>query len=137
MIEIFDKNQKAKGAPFFPSIVSCGLFGIADDFSENFLSLDEKYLKNKDSTFFLRAGGNSMEPEIKKDDILIVDRSIKLVSNRIAVFYLNQVAVCKLYIKKNQQVLLRSFNSHYPDIQISEKDDLELFGVVIGIARDV
>ena len=33
--------------------VSCGLFGISDDFIENYQSLDERFVKNKESTFFI------------------------------------------------------------------------------------
>jgi len=123
--------------PLFTSKVSCGLFGIADDFSDNYLSLDAKYLVNKEATFLVRASGDSMSPEIKSGDILIVDRSIELVSGKVATFYLNGAAICKQFIKKfNGEIVLRSFNSSYQDIVISETDDLVLFGVVIGIARD-
>lgn len=122
--------------PLYSSKVSCGLFGIADDFSDNSLSLDEKYLVNKEATFLVRAGGDSMVPEIKQDDILIVDRSVELVSGKIATFHFNGNAVCKIFIIKDNEIILRSFNPKYKDIIITEADSLELFGVVIGIARD-
>lgn len=122
--------------PLYSSIVSCGLFGIADDFSDNYLSLDAKYLVNKEATFLVRAGGDSMEPEIKQGDILIVDRSVELVSGKIATFHFNGAAICKQFIKQGDKIILRSFSTEYKDIVISEADDLVLFGVVIGIARD-
>ena len=122
--------------PLYSSIVSCGLFGIADDFSDNYLSLDAKYLVNKESTFLVRAGGDSMAPEIKDRDILIVDRSVELISGKVATFHFNGAAICKLYVKKGDEIILRSFNKKYQDIVITEADDLLLFGVVIGIARD-
>jgi DNA polymerase V len=123
-------------APYYSSIVSCGLFGIADDFTENYLSLDEKYLTNKESTFFVRAGGDSMLPEIKPNDILIVDRSIKLTHGCIATFYLNGSAICKQYLKIPSGILLHSLNPDHKDIHIKDDDELQLFGVVIGLARD-
>ena len=61
--------------PLFTSYISCGLFGIADDFCDHYLSLDAKYLVNKEATFLVRAKGDSMSPEIKEGDILIIDRS--------------------------------------------------------------
>ena len=122
--------------PLF-SEISCGLFGIAEDFAEKYLSLDEKYLSNKESTFLVRAGGDSMEPEIKKGDILVVDRSIKLESGKIAALYFNGEAICKQYLKTSTGIILRSMNTKYKDIIVTENDELELFGVVIGITRDV
>lgn len=123
--------------PFFQSITSCGLFGIAEDFTDNYLSLDAKYLHNRESTFFIRASGNSMEPSIFPGDILIVDKSIPLQSGKIAAFYYNGHAICKQYLKVQNKVILKSYNSEYQDIEIQEGDDLQLFGVVIGLARDL
>lgn len=134
---LLDKLANTKvSIPFFNSIISCGLFGIADDFSDSYLSLDAKYLVNKEATFLVRAGGDSMAPEIKSGDILIVDRSMELISGKVATFHFNGHAVCKQFIKKGDQIFLRSFNPKYQDILITEGDDLVLFGVVIGLARD-
>ncbi|MBL7664317.1 MAG: S24 family peptidase [Bacteriovoracaceae bacterium] len=117
--------------------VSCGLFGITDDYTESFLSLDEKFRSNKEATFFVRASGDSMLPEIKPNDILIVDKSVALFNNAIATFYFNRRAICKQYIKTPKGIILRSLNSKYPDIIVKEDDEIDLFGVVTGLARDL
>ncbi len=130
-------TPKTLHAPIYGSIISCGLFGIADDFTENYLSLDEKYLSNRESTFLVRAGGDSMEPEIKAGDILIVDRSVPLTSGKIATFYFNGNAICKQYIKRAGKIFLHSYNLNYQDIEVKDTDDLQLFGVVTGITRDL
>lgn len=129
--------KKENLTPLYGSLVSCGLFGIADDFTDSYLSLDEKFLSNKESTFLVRAGGDSMLPEIKPMDIMIVDRSVKLVSGKIATFHFNGHAICKQYLEVNGKILLHSFNTNYEDIIIKDNDDLQLFGVVIGITRDL
>ena len=46
--------------------VSCGLFGLSDDFIESYQSLDERFIKNKTSSFLFEASGDSMEPTIFK-----------------------------------------------------------------------
>lgn len=124
-------------APSYESSVACGLFGISEDFSEHSLSLDEKYLTHRESTFFVRAGGDSMTPEIKPGDILIVDRSIPLHSGHIATFFLNGHSICKQYLKVHENIFLHSYNPDYDDFQIQENDDLQLFGVVVGMVRDL
>ena len=123
--------------PLFGSNVSCGLFGIADDFVDEYLSLDEKFVKNKEASFFVRAQGESMAPYILPKDILIVDRSVQLFDKAVAAFFLNNHAICKQYIKKDGRVYLRSFNKSHADIPITEDDQLDLFGVVTGIARSL
>lgn len=123
--------------PLYSGELVCGLFGISEDFIENYLSLDEKFGKNRESTFYIRASGDSMAPEIKEGDILIVDRSLK-VSNRsiVAVFY-NGSPMCKQMIILDNQKILRPYNKKYKDIMVSEEDELFLFGVVTGLARDL
>ncbi len=123
-------------APIYATPIACGLFGIADDFSEGYLSLDEKYLANRESTFFLRASGDSMQPKIFDNDILIVDRSVTLESGQIAAFYLNGNAICKIFYKGREGVILKSLNPKYHDIKLSSDDDLQLFGVVVASVRD-
>jgi DNA polymerase V len=128
--------NQAMNAPIYASQIACGLFGIADDFSEGYLSLDEKYLANRESTFFVRASGDSMQPKIFENDILIVDRSIPLESGQIAAFYLNGNAICKIFHKAKDGIILKSLNPKYQDIKLSSDDDLQLFGVVVASVRD-
>ena len=121
--------------PYFASKVSCGLFGISDDFIEDYLSLDQKFIKHKEASFFVQAEGDSMLPLIQDKDILIIDRSIPIFHQAIGTFFYNNQAICKKYIKHNGQVILRSLNTEYKDIIINEDDQLDLFGVVTGLAR--
>jgi DNA polymerase V len=122
--------------PLYAGRVSCGLFGIADDFVDEYLSLDERFIKNKEATFFVKAQGDSMAPNIVTGDILIVDRSIKVFSGAVVAIFYNDNAICKQYLKKEGQTLLSSFSSEVKDITVSDDDRLELFGVVVGLARN-
>ncbi len=128
-------THKQVGLPLFSSRVSCGLFGISDDFIEDYLSLDQKFIKHKEASFFVQAEGDSMGPLIQDKDILIVDRSVPIFHQGIATFFYNNQAICKKYIKQENQIILRSLNPKYKDIIITEDDQLDLFGVVIGLAR--
>lgn len=122
--------------PFYSSSIACGLFGIADDFVENYLSLDEKFMRNTQSTFYIRASGDSMAPKIEDKDILVIDTSLPIKSGAIGAFFYNDNPVCKLYIQTPEGVILRSLNTSYKDILIGEDDKLALFGVAIGLVRD-
>ncbi len=122
--------------PLYQGELACGLFGISEDFVENYLSLDEKFLRNREATFLVRAGGDSMSPEIKDNDILIVDRSLTAKHQSIIAVFYNGVAMCKQLYLEGENKYLRSFNSKYKNILIGEEDELLVFGVVIGLARD-
>lgn len=123
--------------PLYSGELACGLFGIADDFVESYLSLDEKFLKNKESTFFVRASGDSMSPEIKGGDILIVDRSLNPIDGSIVAVFFNGNPICKQLRIQGEHKFLHAFNKDYPDLEITEDDELQVFGVVIGLARDL
>lgn len=129
------KTESDQGFPMLGE-VSCGLFGISDDFVESYLSLDEKFMKNKESTFFVRASGNSMSPDIKNNDILVVDRSRLVFSGALIAFYLNGTPMCKQIIKLESRTYLKSSNPKFKTIVVNSDDELSVFGVVIGIVRD-
>lgn len=131
-----NKELKKHWIPLYSAQVACGLFGITDDFVDNYLSLDEKFIKNKNSTFFVKASGDSMRPKIEMGDILVVDTSLSLKHLSIGTFFYNGNPICKQWVIKEDGPYLRSFNSKYQEIKINEDDQIELFGVVIGLARE-
>lgn len=134
----FKTNQDHAHAnpPLYRGELACGLFGISEDFIENYLSLDEKFAKNREATFYIRASGDSMLPRIENGDILVVDRSLPVRSGSIVAVFFNGTALCKELIYENGQKILRSHNPKFKDLIISEDDELALFGVVVGLARD-
>ena len=77
-----------------------------------------------------------MLPEIKPQDILVVDRSVQAKSGSIVAVFYNGNPLCKELVIKSGEKRLRSFNKSYEDIIITEDDEVQIFGVVIGLARD-
>ena len=122
--------------PLYSGELACGLFGISEDFVESYLSLDEKFMKNKESTFFVRASGDSMTPQIQNEDILVVDRSISAIAKCVVAIYFNGTPMCKQLIEREGKTYLHSYNSKFQDIEITDSDELVVFGVVIGLVRD-
>lgn len=120
--------------PLFLSKASCGLFGISEDFIDKYQSLDQLLIRNKHSTFFFEADGDSMEPTIRPGQILIVDRSISSFNNRVCVICFEDKLVCKRIIQRNDHIVLKSDNPKYRDIIIQNTDSSLFWGVVIGVA---
>lgn len=122
--------------PLVPK-AECGLFGVAEDFSEAFQSLDERFVKCRESTYFFEANGTSMEPTIMDGDILIVDRSIKSFQGRVCILSYEGEIICKRVFVKNGAVILRSDNHKFKDIIVRENMSSLLWGVVVGRCGDV
>ncbi len=117
--------------------VHCGLFSISEDHIEKYQSLDTRFIRNRSSTFFFQAQGDCMSPLILENDILIVDRSIEVFHKRIVVVSVDGEMYCKKLIETPSHILLQSINPNHKDIQIDLELQIQVFGVVIAIARDI
>jgi DNA polymerase V len=134
-VEIVPQHIKDPWLTPLKGEVHCGLFGLTEDYQEKSLSLDELMIKNKEATFFFYAGGNSMNPMILENDILVVDCSKELLSNQIIVATLDGERICKRFTKKGGEVYLLSDNKAYPPLIIDKERDFIIFGPVIGLVR--
>lgn len=114
-----------------------GLFGIQEDHIQKYQSLDDRFVKNKSSTYFFVAAGDSMQPLILEKDILIVDRSLEPTHNKIVVVAVNGEMYCKRLVSRGGQLLLVSDNKNYSEIIINGEMDIHFFGVVTGLGRDL
>ncbi len=114
-----------------------GLFGISEDHIEKYQSLDSRFIRNRSSTFFFEAQGDSMAPLIIEKDILVIDRSLSVFNKRIVVVSFDGEMYCRRLIESGSRLILRSINPTHKDISIENETQVEIFGVVIAIARDI
>ena len=130
-----DIVQPSCHVPYIISKVSAGFPSPADDYLENNLNLDKLLIKNRPSTFLIRAGGDSMiNIGIYDGDILIVDRSLDAKSKDIviaSIFGELSVIIFLHDIHGNPQ--LKSENELYSNIEIKNKEDLIIWGVVTSV----
>lgn len=113
------------------------MFGVIEDFSCPTLSLDQRYGTKRPSVFFIQIDSEAMAPYLLKGDRVIVDRSLSLKNNHLATFYYQGQALCRQFIQSKQAIILKSFNPKVKDIIIDQPQDLELFGVVKAIIREL
>src|SRR5258708_30085720 len=77
-----------------------GFGAAADDYMERGIDLNEQLIRNKPATFFFRMKGEAMkEAGIFDNDVLIVDRSLKLANGKIIVAVLNGELMVRRYHK--------------------------------------
>ena len=123
--------------PLFSSKASCGFTSPADDYVENTLSLDDLLAPNPNSTFFVRASGESMKnANIHDNDLLIIDRSLNVKNNHIILAVLNNEFTIKRFQQKDGSITLKAENNSYRNIIIKECDEFSVWGVVTHVIHD-
>ena len=109
-----------------------GFGAAADDYAERGIDLNEQLIKNKPATYFFRMKGDAMqEAGIFNGDVLIVDRSLKLVTGKIIVAVLNGELIVRRYHQNFSSAFLIPENNRYKSINLAEFSDFVLWGVVI------
>ena len=116
--------------------ISAGFPSPADDFKEIRISLDRELVKNKESTFYARVSGNSMENAgLSNGDLIIIDRAINPEENKIAVCFIDgEFTVKRLKVKKGK-IWLQPENSNYKGIEIKEDNELIIWGIVTNVIK--
>jgi DNA polymerase V len=108
-----------------------GFGAAADDYAERGIDLNEQLVKNKPATFFFRMKGDAMkEAGVFDGDILIVDRSVKLVNGKIIVAVLNGELLVRRFHKNFSSAFLIPENNRYKTINLAEFSDFVMWGVV-------
>lgn len=114
----------------------CGVTGFpspADDYSAERLDLNRHLIKHPAATYYARAEGDSMiGAGIFPGDILVVDRSITEVQNKVIVAWLNSEFVVKRYHldPRTDRAFLISENEKYPPYEVTPEADFVIWGVV-------
>jgi DNA polymerase V len=103
----------------------------ADDYIESSISLNDYLVSHKEATYYVRVEGDSMQGQgIFNGDILVVDRSLPIVSGAIVIAVIDGEFTVKQLIIKNGQYTLHTANENYPDIIIRAEQAFEIWGVV-------
>lgn len=117
--------------------MASGLFGISDDHLEKYQSLDERLIRDRAATFFFEASGEAMSPFIMDKDVLIVDRSLDPVSGSIVIAQVEGELLCRRIKITEREISLHCENSQRPPLVMRDGQELQLFGVVTSVIRDV
>jgi len=115
-----------------------GFGAAADDYAERGIDLNEQLVKNRPATFFFRMKGDAMKDAgIFDNDVLIVDRSLKLANGKIIVAILNGELLVRRFHKNFSSAFLIAENDRYKSINLAEFTDFALWGVVTYVIHEV
>ena len=143
------KLPKFKGLKFIPSeegkklyathfgnTVQAGFPSPADDFKEDKLSLDERFIGDVNSTFFVEVEGYSMQPTLLPQDLLVIKTDKEILHNELGIFSVNNSDyTVKRYDKLNN--LLIADNKKFKNIELNDTDTVVCLGVVKNLIRDL
>jgi DNA polymerase V len=111
--------------------VSAGFPSPATDYVQDEIDLNSELIKNPPATFLIRVQGNSMtEHKITSGDLLVVDRSLNLKNDCIAIINFNNELVVKNIIKENNNFYIKN---RAEKILINENSDINVWGIVTYI----
>lgn len=116
--------------PIFESQIACGFLSPAQDDVERRLSLDAELIRYPESTYFLRASGDSMKDAgIFERGLLVVESHLSACHSEIVVAEYNGEFTCK-YLQLYPHRALLLANIDFPIIRITEESDIQIFGIV-------
>lgn len=122
--------------PIINQGINAGFPSPAADFEEEKISLDAFLIKNKEATFYAKASGNSMiGAGISDGDILVIDRSLPVISNRIAVCFIDGEFTVKRIEIQEDKILLLPENSNYKPIEVSKENEFVVWGIVTYVIK--
>jgi DNA polymerase V len=111
--------------------VSAGFPSPATDYVQDEIDLNSELIKNPPATFLIRVQGNSMtEHKIASGDLLVVDRSLNLKNDCIAIINFNNELVVKNIIRENNNFYIKN---RAEKILINENSDVNVWGIVTYI----
>jgi len=124
--------------PYFDHGVSAGFPSPALDFMETAIDLNKALSKNPLATFYIKVEGNSMvNAGIDDKDVLVVDRSLEVQNNKIAVCYIDGGFTVKRIKLENDCVYLMPENENYQPIKVTDENELVIWGIVTYVIKSV
>lgn len=134
------ENPKETLLPLVSSRIAAGFPSPATDYIETRIDLNQELIKNPSFTFYAFAEGDSMEPEIRNGDLLIVDRKVPTPNGCVVLASVNkEFCVKRLHRYPDGSLELRSDNPKYKPINLSceFEGEFEIFGRVIKAVHDL
>lgn len=120
--------------PIFTSRVQAGFPSPAGDHLEDHLDLNKHLIHHQESTFFVRAQGESMlNAGIHPGDILVVDKSLVAKNGKVVIAVVDGEFTVKRLQNHKGVITLKAENPEFEDIKIKDGSELIIWGVVTSV----
>ena len=138
-LEIYSADTSTNVAlPFVENGISAGFPSPADDFLDASIDLNREFVKNPSTTFYGRVKGDSMiNAGLNNGDLLIIDKSLEPIDNKIAVCFIDgEFTVKRIKIEKDI-IWLVAENEKYQPIKVTSDNDFLIWGIVTTVIKNV
>lgn len=119
------------------ALVHAGFPSPVDDaYMSQPIDLNKELVDHPATTFIVKVVGDSMiEEGIDQGDMLVVDRSLFPTEQSIAVCMYEGEFALKRIVQREGRLFLLSGNKDYPPIEVPNRDDLRVWGVVRWVMK--
>lgn len=124
-------SYRFKNIPIYKSI-SAG-YGSYENEIENYISIINFNDVFTGDIFGVVVKGDSMEETIFDGTVVFIKKCDNIPFGKIGAFMLNGCTYLKRLCEREGEMVLRSDNSYYDDIEIKASDDFTVLGLYIGI----
>jgi len=109
-----------------------GFTAAADDYMERGIDLNEQLIHNKPATYFMRVRGNAMTGAgIYEGDVVIVDRSVKVMNGRVVIATLDGEMIIRRLEKTFNKIRLIPETTKLSPIEVDPyHSEFSVWGVV-------
>ncbi len=117
--------------PYAEEGIRAGFPSPAQDYMELSIDLNKELVPHPSSTFYGRVKGDSMKEEgIEDGDILVIDKSLELMNDDLAVCFVDGEFTLKRVRIDAAIIWLLPSNKAYPEIPITSENDFIVWGIV-------
>lgn len=127
------ENNMIDNKRVFPLLgsVKAGYDYLARENIISYISIDKK-ISDPENYFALKVVGDSMQPVMYEDDIIVVHKQSDVESGQIAIVLVDgEEGTVKKVIKHDDYIELIAFNSYYPPRKLSKNDNFKIIGKVV------
>lgn len=117
--------------PYADEGIRTGFPSPAQDYMELAIDLNKELIKHPTSTFYGRVVGDSMKDEgIEEGDILVIDKSLELMDDDLAVCFIDGDFTVKRVRLESDAAWLVPSNVKYPPIKVTKDNEFMVWGIV-------
>lgn len=129
---IAEQTDGESGLPLLPPIAA-GWPSPAEDYIEDVIDLHKMLIRNPASTYMVKVSGHSMKDVgIMNDGVMLVDKSLAAKNGSNVVVSIDGELLVKKLVKRDGRVFLAPENPDFKTIEITGRDDVRIWGVVIS-----
>ena len=124
--------------PVLENPVPAGLPSPAQGLPSDSIDLNKELIHHPSSTFCAKVSGNSMiDCGISDGDMLIIDKSLPPANGSVAVCFIDGEFTLKKISLRADGLYLVPANRKYPEIQVSEDSNFQVWGIVTYVIKSI